>query len=184
MNVYDFDKTIYDGDSTKDFIIYAYLRQPSLLKHFPKQGLAYLKWQLGKQTKTEFKETLFGFFASIEDIDRFISDFWKRNETKLKAFYLAQKRDDDLIISASPEFLLEPICQKLGIRLIASRVDKYTGHYTGENCFGDEKVIRFDLAGYHREAVEAFYSDSYSDSPLAELAEKAYLVKGEVCYPW
>lgn len=184
MNVYDFDKTIYHGDSTRDFIIYAYLRKPSLLKHCPKQLYAYLKWQLGFSTKTAFKETLFGFFASIDDIDRYLGDFWKKHEKNLKAYYLAQKCEDDLIISASPEFLLKPICDKLKIKLIASRVDKFTGQYTGENCFGEEKVLRFDEAGYQREDVEAFYSDSYSDTPLAELAKEAFLVKGEVCYPW
>lgn len=185
MNVYDFDKTIYDGDSTRDFILYAYLRKPSLLKQCPKQLWAFVKWRLLKRsTKTQFKEVLFSLFAEIEDMDRYISDFWKKHEGNLKAFYLAQKREDDLIISASPEFLLKPICDKLSVELIGSRVDKYSGIYTGENCFGEEKVTRFDEAGYQREAIEAFYSDSYSDTPLAELAKEAFLVKGEVCYPW
>ena len=79
---------------------------------------------------------------------------------------------------------MTPICQQLGVTLIASVVDKKTGQYTGENCFGEEKVRRFEKAGYAKADVEAFYSDSYSDSPLAELAKEAYLVKGEVCYPW
>ena len=30
MNVYDFDKTIYDGDSTTDFIAWCIRRRPSL----------------------------------------------------------------------------------------------------------------------------------------------------------
>ena len=35
------------------------------------------------------------------------------------------KKDDDVIISASPEFLLKPICKKINIKyLIASNVDK------------------------------------------------------------
>ena len=31
MNVYDFDGTIYDGDSTVDFLIYMYRKHPGLM---------------------------------------------------------------------------------------------------------------------------------------------------------
>ncbi len=45
------------------------------------------------------------------------------------------RKEDDVIISASPEFLLRPICNRLGIRhLIASRVDARSGAYDGQNC--------------------------------------------------
>lgn len=184
MNVYDFDKTIYDGDSTQDFIIYAFLRDFSLLRYIPKQAYAFVTWKLGMKTKTQFKEILFSMFLGIDDIDRWVDDFWAKNKIKLKFFYFKQKREDDLIISASPEFLLAPICTRLGVTLIGSLVDKKTGQYTGENCFGEEKVRRFEEAGYAKTDIEAFYSDSYSDSPLGKLAKKAYLVKGETCYPW
>ena len=32
--------------------------------------------------------------------------------------------------------------------------------------------------------IEEFYSDSYSDTPLAEIAEKAYIVTGEELTDW
>ncbi|MBF1089242.1 MAG: haloacid dehalogenase-like hydrolase, partial [Solobacterium sp.] len=32
--------------------------------------------------------------------------------------------------------------------------------------------------------IENFYSDSYSDTPLARIAENAYLVKGDNLLPW
>ena len=184
MNVYDFDETIYDGDSTRDFIIYLFLRDFSLVKFLPKQFLAFLSWQRGKITKTEFKEKLFSMFSGVEDIDRYLHDFWQKKQANIKSFYLLQKREDDLIISASPEFLLLPICNKLGISLIASRVDKFTGKYEGENCFGEEKVARFLEQGYDVAEIDAFYSDSYSDSPLADLAKVAYLVDNEIIKPW
>ena len=109
MNVYDFDKTIYDGDSTQDFIIYAFLRDFSLLRYIPKQAYAFIAWKLGMKTKTQFKESLFSMFLGIDDIDRWVNDFWAKKKIKLKLFYFKQKREDDLIISASPEFLLTPI---------------------------------------------------------------------------
>ena len=32
--------------------------------------------------------------------------------------------------------------------------------------------------------IDKFYSDSYSDTPLAEISNKAYIVKGEELLPW
>ena len=46
----------------------------------------------------------------------------------------------------------------------------------GENCHDTEKVRRF-RALYPDAEIDEFYSDSLSDSPLAELAGKAFLVK-------
>ena len=37
MNVYDFDKTIYDGDSTIDFYLFSIKKDFTLIRYFPKQ---------------------------------------------------------------------------------------------------------------------------------------------------
>ena len=142
------------------------------------QGYEFIKFALGLITKTKFKEKFYTFLKSIPDIDSAVLRFWQSHEKNLKGWYLDQKRDDDLIISASPEFLLTPICEKLGVRLIASRVDKFSGKTDGENCWGEEKVKRFDAAGGGK--IDEFYSDSRSDTPLALLAEKAFIVKGNI----
>jgi len=102
----------------------------------------------------------------------------------LEGSYSVTGAFDDVIISASPEFFLKPACNMLGIRhLIASPVDAKTGKHRGENCHGKEKVRRF-RALFPDASVEEFYSDSYSDTPMAELAEKAYLVKGDTITDW
>ena len=73
--------------------------------------------------------------------------------------------------------------QKLGVRLLASRVDKHTGRTDGENCHGAEKVRRLHEA-YPEVQIAEFYSDSRSDSPLAELAERAFRVHGQERTLW
>ena len=72
----------------------------------------------------------------------------------------------------------------MGIKhLIASNADKLTGKYNGENCWGEEKVKR--LKAYDETfEIENFYSDSLSDTPLARLAKKAYIVEGENLTDW
>ena len=108
--------------------------------------------------------------------------FLGKNNNKIKEFYLKQKKDDDIIISASPEFLLKPICDELGVNLIASNFDKKTGKLIGNNCYGDEKVCRLKELGI--EQCDEFYSDSKSDEPMMKIAKKAFLVKKNVINNW
>lgn len=184
MNVYDFDKTIYDGDSTVDFYFYSIKRQPNLLKFLPYQAWAFLKYLFGFITKTQFKEKFFKVFSGIENIDVYINDFWSKNKHKIKKWYKATHLNDDVVISASPEFLLEPICKELNIKkLIASKVDKKTGNYSGENCYGEEKPKRF-YEVYPNEKINVFYSDSLSDTPLKEISKSAFIVQKENLIEW
>jgi putative flippase GtrA/SAM-dependent methyltransferase len=55
--------------------------------------------------------------------------------------------------------------------------------YDGKNCYGEEKARRF-RARYGDERIDAFYSDSLSDVPLAGLAEQSFMVKGGRLVPW
>ena len=94
------------------------------------------------------------------------------------------KEGTDVIISASPEFLLIPICIELGVgRLMATKVDKTTGLFDGENCHGKQKVTRF-YEQYPNAEIDNFYSDMYCDTPLALISKHAYIVKGEKLSPW
>ncbi len=184
LNIYDFDKTIYDGDSTADFIKFCAVRYRKTRKWVFPTLYAFILYVLHIYTKTQFKERMYGFLKKVPDIDTAVNEFWDRHEGGIMDYYKSQHRDDDIIISASPEFLLRPICQRLGVdRLIASRVDSRTGKYTGENCWGSEKVRRLDEE-YGIKACDSFYSDSLSDTPLAEIAEKAYIVRKNTLTPW
>lgn len=183
MNVYDFDNTIYRGDSTNDFIRWSVRKKPQLMAKLPRAGVSFLLYRTKLGTKTNFKEKLFSVVQNIPDIDKWLDEFWDEHIKNIKKWYLDQKRDDDVIISASPEFLLIPACKRLGIsNLMASRVDKSTGFYLGVNCFGAEKVRRF--YEYFNDDIDEFYSDSDTDAPLAKLANEAYLVADDILIPW
>lgn len=185
MNIYDFDKTIFDGDSTASFYWRMLRKYPKLARHWGRQARGFLSYFRNKMTKTQAKEIFYTFLNDIEDVDAEVEEFWDANMHRVKSWYLAQKRTDDVIISASPQFLLRPAMERLGgLYLIASRVDPKTGKTMGENCHGAEKVRRFYLEFPKDARVEKFYSDSYSDTPLARIAEEAYLVKGDRIVPW
>lgn len=177
MNVYDFDKTIYAGDSSLDFYLYCITYQPFILKYLPKQIWGIFLFKLHVITKTQMKERFFSYLKDIKNIDAIVDNFWKKNQYKIYTWYIKQKQSDDVIISASPQFLLEPICEVLRIHsLIASKVDKYSGNFLSDNCYGKMKPLFF-LQCFPDTVIDRFYSDSFSDKPMAQLAKKSYLIK-------
>lgn len=183
MNVFDFDKTIFDGDSTMAFVKFCIKKHKKALLYLPRIGFASLKYYLFHiGDKTAFKERMYTFLKAC-DGERDVAEFWEKHIGGMKRFYLEMKRPDDLIISASPEFLLKPLEKKLGFTVIASKVDIHTGKYTGKNCYHAEKVRRLHEQ-FPDAKIEAFYSDSYSDEPLALLAERSYIVDGETITNW
>ena len=97
--------------------------------------------------------------------------------SKIKKWYLDNKKNDDIIISASPEFLLKPLEKILHVNIIASIVDKKNGKFISENCYGQEKVKRYNE--FTKNKINNFYSDSYSDKPMMMEAENSYIVKND-----
>ena len=178
MNVYDFDGTIYHGDSTRDFVFYLLKNYPRVIKYMPIFIFSAIKYRIGIISKTKMKETLYRFLNSFDDgeIDKIVKNFWESHKKNIYNWYYDKKNSNDVIISASPRFLLGHICDKLGVNLICSEVNKKNGDYIGLNCWGDEKVSRF-YKEYPDGVINEFYSDSKSDTPLAKLAKKSYLVK-------
>ena len=184
MNVYDFDETIYKRDSSKDFIIFLYMKKPSLVfKTAFKSFIALIKYYLlHKGDKEEMKEILFSPLLSFDNKEEIIKEFWDKNEKDIKEFYLNQRKDDDLIISASPTFLIKEICDRLNIKYMASPLNIDTMKFEGRNCYGEEKVKRFKEV--YNEDIDEFYSDSLSDKYLAHISKKAYLVDKDRIIDW
>ena len=184
MNVFDWDNTIYRGDSTVDFVKYLYTKKPKTLLNLPR-GIGYGVMILGhfKDTQT-CKENFFHMFQYVDNMEEMVDAFTSEHLDHVKDFYKEIQKEDDLVISASPEFLISAFCKKVGIKnWIASPVDIHTGKFEGKNCNRYEKVKRFEEI-YGDAKIDAFYSDSLSDAPLANMAKEAYLVKGDVIKDW
>ena len=61
--------------------------------------------------KTAMKERFFRIFTGY-DAQALVEEFWDTHEKNIFPWYPGkQQREDDILISASPEFLLEPICR-------------------------------------------------------------------------
>lgn len=233
---YDFDDTIFSGDSSMKFYKYCLLHHPSVLLSAFKQIGAFFKFVSGKYNKDQTKSVFFSYISHLKDLPEVVEAFWDKNESGLKGWYAEHCRrldageydvacDDDAdvdhtgsgdgdgyvvrpktcVISASPEFIIQPICRRLGIDyVICTKMDMATGQIIGRNCHGEEKPRRLyecfggDLHdrsenpilrdGANDEVpnfeIIEFYSDSYSDDPVARLAGRAFLVQGEKLLPW
>ncbi len=184
MNVYDFDKTIYYPDSSYHFFLHCLKKHPAaVLPILPKALVMALRYKLGRIKAARLKEHLFSFLPRLKDVDSEVRNFWEKHRVNLRGWYLRQKKDDDLIISASPEFLLRPIAEELGVRLIATAMDKKSGRIKGENCHDHAKVRRYQEQ-FPKEDIEEFYSDSITDAPLAKLSKYAFMVKKDRISDW
>lgn len=180
--LYDFDGTIYDGDSGLDFILFSIKKRPYLLFTLFISAVPYL---LHLCSKEEFKTKLFSFLQDIEDKEAYLDEFWQKHQYKIKSFWLEKENHRrDIIISASLRYWLEPIANKYHIKaLIATEYDLESGRIIGENCHGKEKVKRF-YSLFPKGKIESMYTDSIHDLPLIEAAKHGYLVKKDKIYSY
>lgn len=179
VNIYDFDSTIYRGDSSVDFIVHCFMRQPSLLVYTPRMAWSIVMYIIGNNSKEQVKQAMFSFLKSIKNPDDMVSSFWSKSITKIKPWYLSQKDSSDIIITASPEFLVSSVANKISVEnIIATDIDIGTGKVSGKNCVGEEKVRRLMLE-YPNVTIDKAYGDSASDIPMLKIAKNGYFVKGD-----
>lgn len=181
MNVFDFDNTIYDGESALDFFLYYLKRDPLLVKYAPQVFHALYKYKKGRvsieQAINAYGEQVGEYFKNMNNVEEVVAEFWDKHEKNIKPFYREIQRDDDLVISGSPEFSLGEICKRLEInRYIGSVIDRETGEFL-RFCFRENKVKAFREI-YGEIEIENFYTDSLHDMPLIEISKNAYIVKG------
>lgn len=182
-DVYDFDGTIYDGDSGVDLFLFCLKKYPKIIRRLPKMLGKAICYLLKLCTMEELKSVVFAFLQDIPDVDVMIEEFWQNHEKKLKSFWVNKKNHKkDIIISASGTFWLEPIAKKYKVcDLMATDIDKKTGQVNGKNCHGIQKVNNF-YQKYPKAIVNKMYTDSINDLPLIDEAREGILVKKDKLY--
>ena len=92
--------------------------------------------------------------------------------------------DQLMVISATNRFVVEPICQHLGINCVIATepeqvAGRYTGNVAGVPSYQEGKVIRLQAWLKNNNANlqgSTFYSDSINDLPLLALVDTAVAV--------
>lgn len=169
--IYDFDKTIYSKETSMAFMFFFLKRHRSLIPKFI-LNLTIILFNIKDLKKV--KNIFFSIFKGM-DIENDINLFWEKEMKNIYPYFFEEikenRKDADLLIliSASPDFLLEPIYKKLGFDiLISTKYSNFT--LIGKNCKKDEKLKRLNALGTFD--VLCFYSDSLSDLPLFNIAKK------------
>lgn len=185
MNVYDFDDTIYKGDTSKDLIKYTLKKKPLLmLKYIFKTIPVAIKYLFKKVKAQDVKESLFMFIKEIKNLDKYLDKYVDSHMKNIKPWYKEKQKRNDVVISASYILWIKKFCDKLNIKTsIGTEVDVKTGKIIGKNCSGKEKLVRFDKMFPGKEILES-YSDSMKDLPLLERAKQGYVVKDNEIIPY
>ena len=175
MNVYDFDGTLYDTDCSISFGFWCMNHHPKLwFTYFPGIIKSFVKYKLKMIPNYRLQRELFRYLTLVDDFDEQIERYWDKNEKRIAPWYLAQRKPDDLIISASPICIIEPIAQRLGVRAVGTDYNRTYGVFLDNLMYAKEKVRYLVDHGFPK--IDNFYSDSLADTPLALCAEKAHLV--------
>lgn len=183
MRVFDFDNTIYDGESGMDIFLYYLKRDPKgVAKFVPKFMEGFLKYKRHvitiDEVKTEYASYIKEYFERIENIYDDFENFWDINMKNIKSFYPKIQKEDDVVLSACPYCLLSVATKRLGIKnVIATDLNPETGEI-GEICYHDNKVKMF-RERYGDVEIDEFYTDSMSDKPMMDISKTVFLVDGD-----
>ena len=189
LALFDFDGTLCKKDSFTGFIFYA-LRK----RHIVKQGIKILPWiqayYLNAYPAPAMRSKLFRAMFSNADaleLQQIAQEYANNLVSQLNPSLLKQLKqhqalgDEVVLVSASVDVYLQPVCSLLNIDLICTQTEQinntYTGQYTTPDCSSKQKRLRI-LEKYsldHYSVIYA-YGNSMEDNEMLELADHVYMV--------
>lgn len=181
MRVFDFDNTIYDGESPLDFYLFSLRYNPRNLRYIPPVIRHLIRYQRNRSSLEDMERAVnryvHGYLTSFDDIPGMVSAFWDAHMGKIKSWY--EPEPDDVIITASFNYTMDEVMRRLGVsRCICSTIDYETLEVEHLNL-ADNKVKAFKEAFGDDVVPDEFYTDNLIDLPMMRYARKAYLVKGD-----
>lgn len=189
LALFDFDGTLYPHDSFTGFIFHA-LRK----RHIVKRGMQILPWiqayYLNFYPAHRMRPKLYASMfknSDAEEILQLAQDYAQQLIFKLNPKLLEQLKQHQqlghevVLVSASLDLYLKPVCSYLNIDLICSEVEikagKLTGFYQTPDCSNTQKKIRI-LEKYNLDDYAEIYAygNSEEDLGMLSLAQYIYMV--------
>ena len=184
LAIFDLDNTLIAGDSDHAWGEFLVAKQAVDVDSYRRQNNSFFQdYQAGKLDMTAYLAFAMQPLAEItpETLEELQHQFMQEiiqpmMLPKAQALLAEHRRREDflMVITSTNRFVVEPICQQLGIDdLIATEPEiingRYTGKITGTPSFREGKVKRLKewLDGQSVEMQGSyFYSDSINDLPL------------------
>lgn len=180
MNAYDFDNTIYDGESLYDFFLFCLKKDHKLAKFLPLILTRLLQYKFNSlkiEKLYELSEIIVKYILKKNiDFNDLCVEFWKDNTYKIKPEFLKMLKKDDLIITGCPCFLIDYVKDKLKVdNILCTDFDLET-YKLNFVCLGENKIKAYKEK-FGDKRIEKFYTDSLMDKPFMRLADEVYIVK-------
>ena len=196
LALFDFDGTLCCQDSFTGFIFYALKK-----RHIMRQGLKILPkiqaYYLQRYPADQMRQTLFYTMFKDQDatvIQHMAQDYAQQLIARLDSQMLIRLKahqaqgDQVVLVSASLDLYLKPVCEILGIDLICTQPEivhgKFTGHYQTPDCSAEQKSLRVQ-AHY---CIDQFayiyaYGNSHEDEALLALADYPFMLGRDLDLP-
>jgi len=189
LALFDLDNTLIAGDSDHgwgEFLVAKNIVDASYYKKMNDQF--YQDYQNGKLDMSAYLDFSLAPLGALDPSEleqlhqQFMVDviepLWL---PKAEQLLKSHKKSGDtlIIITSTNRFVVEPICNKLGVEhLIATELEqknnRFTGRFSGVPSFKEGKVVRLNQWLEQSELNlhgSSFYSDSINDLPLLEIVD-------------
>ncbi|MCH7335965.1 HAD-IB family hydrolase [Acinetobacter sp. NIPH 2699] len=189
LALFDFDGTLYPKDSFTGFIFFTLPKQ-----HIVTRGLKILPWvlayYLGLYPAHAMRPRLFQsmFKGVAADLPQRLAQTYAQKIIKeldqdlLQQLYLHQQRGDHVVlVSASVDLYLAPICEFLNIELICTQTEikngVLSGNYNSKDCSCEQKKLRV-MQEYNLDHYQQIYAygNSHEDLEMFSLTDQYYMV--------
>ena len=132
MRVFDFDGTIYDGESLFDLYLFSAKYNPKVLRYIAPVLRYAIKYKLGRATFDQMEygvgKLCHGYLSELAEsleFEELVNAFWDQNMKRIKPWY--EPREDDVILTASFDITVGEACRRLGVQhLVSSTIDGNT----------------------------------------------------------
>lgn len=179
MKVFDFDNTLYHGESSIEFGFFLMKKNIKVALWIPKMLFGLLRYKMCLISREEIMNQTDDFMkiiiSSKKEVEDMAFEFWEKNEKYLHKELIEKIEADDIIITASPSFIIEPLKNKLRTsNIISSEIDLANKHVVNL-IFGEHKVKAY-REKYGETPIDCFYTDSYNDKSLMDISKTVFLV--------
>lgn len=189
LALFDFDGTLCTKDSFTGFIFYTLSKRHIMrkgLKILPWIQAYYLKLYPADAMRTKLFSTMFkgNSAKQLQQLGQeYAQTLVKNLDTQLFQRLLQHQAQGDkvVLVSASIDLYLKPVCEILNIDLICTQVEIHNGFITGQystpDCSSEQKKIRVHEAYHLNDYAHVYaYGNSYEDLQMFSLADSCYMV--------